>query len=145
MMTTQECERTAAKSVMRPSKAKWEAALRASFGDHYVMVRSHGLAAIHVSVLCHRALVGLLTFVDSAAVATGLGKRHVPKGSKKKKKTKVDTADEDSDDDGDDAVGIVPSDGGVRLGNKGGVGIALCIGSTSILFVGAPCSTPIQV
>ena len=61
----------------------------------------------------------------------------MPKGSKKKKKTKVDTADDDADDDGDDAVGIVPSDGGVRLGNKGGVGIALCIGSTSILFVGA--------
>ncbi len=137
MMTTQECERTANKSVMHPSKAKWEAALQTAFGNEYVMVRSHGLAAIHVSVVCHRALVGLLTFVDSAAIATGLGKRSVPKSSKKKKKKKKENKKEGDFDSDDEGLGIVPSDGGVRLGNKGGVGIALCIGSTSMLFVGA--------
>ena len=61
----------------------------------------------------------------------------MPKSSKKKKKKKKENKKEGDSDSDDEGLGIVPSDGGVRLGNKGGVGIALCIGSTSMLFVGA--------
>tara|TARA_B110000091_G_scaffold62498_1_gene68722 strand:- start:316 stop:1836 length:1521 start_codon:yes stop_codon:yes gene_type:complete len=116
MITTQECERTADKSILHPSKAAWEAALNVAFGDKYVLVRSHGLAAIHISLLCHRALVPLISHIDSVAIATGLGSRI------KDKKTSSETE-----------VG----GGGLRLGNKGGVGISICIGSSSLLFVGA--------
>jgi hypothetical protein len=118
MVTTQECERTADKSIWNPSKAAWEAALNVAFGDKYVLVRSHGLAAIHISLLCHRALIPLISHIDSAAVATGLGSREKDKKGK----------------DGD--IKIVGG-GGLRLGNKGGVGISIIIGSSSILFVGA--------
>ena len=144
MITTQECERTANQSVMRPSKAKWEAALRQVFGEEYVMVRSHGLAAIHVSVICHRAVAGFLTFVDSAAVATGLGRRSVAKIKRKKsiaavanEDAKREAVEAQNTEKGEKQPAVIPSDGGVRLGNKGGVGIAICLGSTSMLFVGA--------
>ena len=125
MVTTQECERTADKSILNPSKAAWEAALNVAFGEHYVLVRSHGLAAIHISLLCHRALVPLISHIDSAAVATGLGSR-----------TK-DKKIQQQDDAGNVMMIEEGGGGGMRLGNKGGVGISMCLGSSSMLFVGA--------
>ena len=94
MITTQECERTADKSILNPSKAAWEAALNVAFGDHYVLVRSHGLAAIHISLLCHRALVPLISHIDSAAVATGLGSRTKDKKIKQQDDFKQQFKDE---------------------------------------------------
>ena len=125
MITTQECERTADKSILNPSKAAWEAALNVAFGEQYMLIRSHGLAAIHISLLCHRAIIPLISHIDSAAIATGLGSRR--KGKKVQQE----------DEDGNVITLEQGGGGGLRLGNKGGVGIAICIGSTSILFVGA--------
>jgi hypothetical protein len=126
MVTTQECERTADKSIWNPKKAEWEAALEVAFGEQYVLVRSHGLAAIHVSLICHRAVVPLISHLDSAAIATGLGSRR--KGKKTKGKN----------DEGDVVVTLEEGGGGgMRLGNKGGVGVSICVGASSLLFVGA--------
>ena len=125
MVTTQECERTADKSIWNPSKAAWEAALNVAFGEQYVLVRSHGLAAIHISLLCHRAVVPLISHLDSAAIATGLGSRN--KGKKIQQE----------DNDGNVVVLEKGGGGGIRLGNKGGVGISICFGQSSMLFVGA--------
>ena len=45
---TQECENTFAKSILLPSKAKWEAALEKALGTDYDALHSHALQALHM-------------------------------------------------------------------------------------------------
>eukprot|EP00753_Platysulcus_tardus_P012038 PLAT3336.13.p1 GENE.PLAT3336.13~~PLAT3336.13.p1 ORF type:complete len:996 (-),score=419.40 PLAT3336.13:68-3055(-) len=77
---SEECEQTIAKSIIKTAKPKWEAALKRSLGSNYVMLCSHTLQAIHLVVFVHRALLPLVSTVQSAAVATGIGKRLGNKG-----------------------------------------------------------------
>ena len=68
---TEECENTIAKSLVVSSKRNWEYAVTKSLGERYVKVRGHTLQATHLIVFVHRALVPLISRVESAAVATG--------------------------------------------------------------------------
>mmetsp|Transcript_31636 Transcript_31636/g.83586 ORF Transcript_31636/g.83586 Transcript_31636/m.83586 type:complete len:402 (-) Transcript_31636:1636-2841(-) len=70
---TEECENTIAKSLINPSKDKWEGRLREVFGDRYDLICGHALQATHSIAFVHRALVPLISAVKSEAVSTGLG------------------------------------------------------------------------
>jgi hypothetical protein len=70
---TQECENTFAKSIITPSKAKWEATLEAALGMDYDVVRSHSLQTSHIILFAHKSIVHLLSNVRSRAVPTGIG------------------------------------------------------------------------
>ena len=70
---TQECENTFAKSIITPSKDKWEATLEAALGMDYDIVRSHSLQASHIILFAHKSIVHLLSNVRSRAVPTGIG------------------------------------------------------------------------
>ncbi len=47
---TQECENTFAKSIIVPSKAKWESTLQSVLGTDYDALHSHSLQASHMQV-----------------------------------------------------------------------------------------------
>uniref|UniRef100_A0A7S2GS40 Inositol polyphosphate-related phosphatase domain-containing protein n=1 Tax=Octactis speculum TaxID=3111310 RepID=A0A7S2GS40_9STRA len=98
---TEECENTIAKSVLVPSKRRWEEFLGQVLGANYQIVCGHALQATHSIVFAHSTVVGNISNIKSAAVSTGLGR------------------------------------GNKRLGNKGGIGISLCVGTTSFLFITA--------
>ena len=104
---TQECERGISASMMKPSKAEWEKVLVAHFGAEYAMLRCHSLAATHLAVFVHAALLPLVSNLQSEAVATGI------------------------------STGISRRVSAVHanLGNKGGVGISFSVGESSFLFV----------
>ena len=77
---TQEAERSIEKSMLNPSKAKWEAALAAALGDGFALVGSHTLAAIHLAVYARDSLLPLVSRVRSAHVATGFANTFGNKG-----------------------------------------------------------------
>lgn len=77
---TEECERSIAVSVIFQRKKAWEAKLRQTLGDEYVMLMSHTLQAIHMIVYVHSALLPLIDNIESSAVATGLGNHLGNKG-----------------------------------------------------------------
>ena len=104
---TQECERGISASMVKPSKAEWEKVLVAHFGDAYAMLRCHSLAATHLAVFVHAALLPLVSNLQSEAVATGIS-------------TGISRR-----------VSVMHA----NLGNKGGVGISFSIGESSFLFV----------
>jgi hypothetical protein len=93
---TEECERSITASMIFQKKPAWEATLQDTLGGRYAMLRSHSLQAIHLTVYCHTALLGMVSDIECHAVATGI------------KNT---------------------------LGNKGGIGIAMKMGLTSMLFI----------
>ncbi|KAL3761239.1 hypothetical protein ACHAWU_007056 [Discostella pseudostelligera] len=70
---TQECENTFAKSIITPSKVKWEAMLESALGMDYDVVRSHSLQTSHIILFAHKSIVHLLSNVRSRAVPTGIG------------------------------------------------------------------------
>lgn len=70
---TQECENTFAKSIITPSKVKWETTLEEALGTEYDVVRSHSLQALHIILFAHKSIGHLLTKVRSRAVPTGIG------------------------------------------------------------------------
>jgi hypothetical protein len=45
---TQECENTFAKSIIMPTKPKWESCLEGALGSDYEVLRSHSLQASHM-------------------------------------------------------------------------------------------------
>lgn len=49
---TQECENTFAKSIIVPSKTKWETTLQRVLGTDYDALHSHSLQASHMQVHC---------------------------------------------------------------------------------------------
>ena len=77
---TQECARTIAASVLRPSKKAWAKQIGAHLGDNYVAVISHSLQAIHLIVFVHRALLPLISDYQSDAVPCGLSNKMGNKG-----------------------------------------------------------------
>jgi hypothetical protein len=70
---TQEAFRSIEASVLIPSKGKWLARLQAAVGKGYVCVGSQALCAIHVAVFVRLPLLPLVSHVQSAHVATGIG------------------------------------------------------------------------
>ena len=78
---TQEAGRTIEKSLLLPSKAKWEAALSAALGEGVAMVASHTLAALHIAVFVRTPLLPLLSHVRTAQVPCGIGNRLGNKGA----------------------------------------------------------------
>ncbi len=70
---TQECENSFTKSIISPSKVKWEATLEEALGMDYDVVRSHSLQALHVILFAHKSIGHLLSNVRSRAVPTGIG------------------------------------------------------------------------
>lgn len=70
---SQECENSIAKSLVCPSKKKWEHACRQALGSDYTMVHSHTLQATHLVVFVHRAILEFVSHVDSQGVPTGFG------------------------------------------------------------------------
>jgi len=77
---TQECENTFAKSIIVPSKVKWEALLQAALGTDYDVIRSHSLQASHIIVFGHKSIVHLISKVRSRAVPTGIAEKMGNKG-----------------------------------------------------------------
>jgi len=71
-IATQECERSIMMSAVNASKAKWAAAVGASLGVKYVMIKSHTLQAINIILFVHKSLEPLIGGVQSGVVATGL-------------------------------------------------------------------------
>ena len=68
---TEECENTIAKSILNTSKAKWEGMVAASLGEKYAKIRSHTLQATNLLIYCHRAVLPILSGIDSCAISTG--------------------------------------------------------------------------
>ena len=77
---TQEAERSISRSVLVSSKAKWEARLHEALGSGYVRICRHTLTAIHLAVFIKRELLPLVSHVQSAHVATGIGNKLGNKG-----------------------------------------------------------------
>jgi len=69
---TQECENDFCRSVLNPSKAKWETRLAETLGPDYKMVCCHALQASHIAVCVHKAIVHLVSDIKSHAVPTGV-------------------------------------------------------------------------
>ena len=72
-IATQECERSIAKSAFIVSKKKWEGGIAAALGESYEMLRSHTLQAIHIAIFIRKELLPMVTEINSAAQATGIG------------------------------------------------------------------------
>ena len=70
---TQECENSFAKSIVVPSKAKWEATLEAALGTDYDAIHSHSLQASHIILFVHKSIVHLISNIRSLAIPTGIG------------------------------------------------------------------------
>ena len=70
---TQEAERTIQNSFIVPSKAKWMARLEAAIGSGYACVGSQTLCALHIAVFVRTSLLPLVSNVQVAHVANGLG------------------------------------------------------------------------
>ena len=68
---TQEAGRTIEASVLRPSKAKWQAKLEDALGEGYVCVGSQTLVAIHLAVFVRRPWLERVSSVQCSHVATG--------------------------------------------------------------------------
>ena len=77
---TQECENTFAKSIIVPSKAKWEALLKAALGVDYDVIRSHSLQASHIIIFGHKSIINLVSNVRSNAAPTGIAEKMGNKG-----------------------------------------------------------------
>jgi len=70
---SQECENSIAKSIIVPTKERWEAMLNLAVGPDYDIVCSHSLQASHNMVFVHKAIVHLISNIKSAAIPTGFG------------------------------------------------------------------------
>ncbi|KAL3827670.1 hypothetical protein ACHAXA_000543 [Cyclostephanos tholiformis] len=77
---TQECENTFAKSIIVPTKLKWEALLKEALGANYDVIRSHSLQASHIIIFGHKSIVNLVSNVRSHAVPTGIAEKMGNKG-----------------------------------------------------------------
>ena len=77
---TQECENTFAKSIIVPSKVKWEALLKAALGLDYDVIRSHSLQASHIIIFGHKSIRNLVSNVRSHAAPTGIAEKMGNKG-----------------------------------------------------------------
>lgn len=77
---TQECENTFVKSIIVPSKVKWETMLQAVLGKDYNVIRSHSLQASHLIVFGHESIAHLVSNVRSCSVPTGIGEKMGNKG-----------------------------------------------------------------
>jgi hypothetical protein len=77
---TQECENTFAKSIIFPTKEKWEATLKLSLGPEYDAIRSHSLQASHIIAFAHKSILPLISNVRSHAVPTGIAETMGNKG-----------------------------------------------------------------
>lgn len=69
---TEECENTIARSLVFASKEKWVARLTSELGPRYVRVASQTLAAIHIIVFAHEALMPIVSDIQTGVVATGI-------------------------------------------------------------------------
>lgn len=69
---TQECENSISKSLLYPSKENWERVCRDALGNDYEFIRGHSLQASHLVVFVHKAIVHLVSNINSHSVATGL-------------------------------------------------------------------------
>uniref|UniRef100_A0A7S3PZ34 Inositol polyphosphate-related phosphatase domain-containing protein n=2 Tax=Chaetoceros debilis TaxID=122233 RepID=A0A7S3PZ34_9STRA len=69
---TQECENSITKSIINPYKEKWERICGEALGVDYILVRGHSLQASHLALFVHKAIVNLVSNVQSHAVATGI-------------------------------------------------------------------------
>ena len=70
---SQECEHTIAESIIYRDKSNWERQVKRALGINFVMLRSHTLQAINLMIFVHRSLLPLISNVQSATVATGIG------------------------------------------------------------------------
>ncbi|KAL3801972.1 hypothetical protein HJC23_010316, partial [Cyclotella cryptica] len=77
---TQECENTFAKSILNPSKAKWEERLEAALGTDFDAVHSHSLQASHIIIFAHKAIAHWVSNIRSVAIPTGIGDKLGNKG-----------------------------------------------------------------
>jgi len=69
---TCEVERSIAKSVVFPSKARWEQQVRDHLGEDYFMIGAETLSAIHVMVFLHKYLWRYCWDIKTGHVATGV-------------------------------------------------------------------------
>lgn len=60
---SQECQKSIAASMFAPSKEKFERMLVEYLGDNYVMVCSHALGAIHLTVFISKYLTPIISGV----------------------------------------------------------------------------------
>ncbi|KAJ1518751.1 inositol polyphosphate 5-phosphatase [Coelomomyces lativittatus] len=58
---TQECQKSIQESVLFPSKAEWEKKLKLIYQDHYDMVASETMAALHLCVFIRKKLRPLVS------------------------------------------------------------------------------------
>lgn len=77
---TQECENTFAKSIIFPTKEKWESTLHIALGPEYDPIRSHSLQASHIIAFAHKSVLPLISNVRSHAVPTGIAETMGNKG-----------------------------------------------------------------
>ena len=61
--------------MVNQSKDQWEQKLSQVLGDDYVMVRSHTMVAIHLSIFVHKTLQPLISAIESADIGTGWAKQ----------------------------------------------------------------------
>ncbi|RYG50620.1 hypothetical protein EON67_04935, partial [archaeon] len=70
---TQECERTISQSVVFSSKERWERSVTSHLGSTYHLLASKTLQAVHLMALVHVALLPIVSDVQTAGVACGIG------------------------------------------------------------------------
>jgi len=70
---TEECLRSIPVSTLYESKSYWVNMLRKHLEKDYIMLKSHSMNALHLTVFAHRSIFGIVRGIESAEVRTGLG------------------------------------------------------------------------
>jgi endonuclease/exonuclease/phosphatase family metal-dependent hydrolase len=78
---TEECWRSIEASLFYESKSLWVTLLRKYLEKDYVMIKSHSMNAMHLSLFVHKSILGYVKRIESAQVATGIGNMIGNKGA----------------------------------------------------------------
>jgi len=70
---TEECLRSIPASTLYESKSYWVNMLRKHLDKDYIMLKSHSMNALHLTVFINKSLFGSIRGIESAEVKTGLG------------------------------------------------------------------------
>jgi len=71
---TEECLRSISASTFYESKSQWINMLRHALDKDYVMLKSHSMNALHLTVFAHKDIFSLVRDIESDEVRTGFGK-----------------------------------------------------------------------
>jgi hypothetical protein len=123
---TQECQKSISEAVVFPSKAEWERKVNEVYGKHYELVVCETMGALHLCVMVWKKCTHL---ISSAFILSCFPLEYFSPPYQITFHFCIFSSFADIE------TSCVPTGIGGMVGNKGGVGIAITIGATKLLFV----------